>query len=281
MLLDYIRILIQSGASKTDISYANQDDETLPTLRLASTDCILIGMQYPFNNFFIDQTGGVPNDQDAEMSLEYWDGSKWVAGVDLLDGTAVNGKTLAKSGHVMFSLDRDKTGWGKVNNPILQGPPELNDKSIYDLYWLKLKVSADLLNTTSIRELGFAWTTGQKLKGIKSEVDRYMAAFETGKTNWNKEIMNACKMMVTDLKKQGLVLGPQQVVRLDDFWLPATFKTLWLIYSSLGPAYEAQKLDMLIQYGKSMNVNNVTVDQDRNGDASDWEKNTRVREAVR
>lgn len=288
MLFDYIRILKNVGATLTDLSYDNQDESVKPdiTLTTPATDYLLVGMQYPFNNFFIDLTGGDVNDNVSTLSVQYWDGSKWVDAVDVLDGTSVSGKTLAKPGSIMFSQDRQKTGWGKVNNPRVQGPAELSTKDIYDLYWLKIKVSAAIAPAApaaavTMRELGFAWTTGAKMKGIKSEVDRYLDSFATGKTNWIPEIMAACKMLITEMKKQGLVVGPQQLVRADDFWLPATYKALWLVYSSLGPSYKDQADALHHQYYKTLNVNNVSIDQDGNGRLDQSELNSRVREAVR
>lgn len=294
MLFDYIRILKNVGATLTDLSYENQDETVKPaiTLPTPATDYLLIGMQYPFNNFFLNLTGCDVNDNVSTLSLEYWDGSKWIPAVDVLDGTSVGGKTLARSGAVLFSQDRQKSGWGKVNNTKLQGPPELQTKDIYDLYWLKVKVSAAIApavvvppavqpTEVTIQELGFAWTSGQKMKGIKSEVDRYLPSFASGKTNWIPEIMTASKMLITEMKKQGLVVGPQQLVRMDDFWLPATYKALWLVYSSLGPSYKDQADALHHQFYKTLNVNNVSIDQDKNGRLDQSEVNNRVREAVR
>ncbi len=286
MLFDYIRILKKVGATRTDISYENQDDSAKSEIPLESTDHVLIGMQYPFNNFFVNLTASEPNDAVSALSLEYWNGNAWKSVVDLIDGTSVGGKTFAKSGHVLFALDKHEAGWLKVNDPETDGPDELDGTNIYDLYWLRLKVSAELVaadpaDNVSFEEIGFAWTTGQKMKAIKSEIDRYLPSFATGKTNWIPEIMLACKMMTTDLKKAGLVLGPQQVLRVDDFWLPATYKTLWLIYSNLGPAYLESANAMAHQFYKTMNVDNISVDQDLNGRQSDWEKDSRVRTGVR
>lgn len=288
MLFDYIRILKNVGATLTDLSYENQDETVKPAITLPdpATDYLLIGMQYPFNNFFLNLTGCDVNDNASTLSLEYWDGSKWVAAVDVLDGTSLGGKTLARSGAILFSQDRQKTGWGRVNNTRLQGPPELNTKDIYDLYWLKLKVSAAIAPVApavdvTFQELGFAWTSGAKMKGIKSEVDRYLPSFATGKTNWIPEIMTACKMLITEMKKQGLVVGPQQMVRTDDFWLPATYKALWLVYSSLGPSYAEQATALHHQFYKTLNVNNVSIDEDGNGKLDATEVNSRVRTAVR
>lgn len=280
MLFDYLRLLKFKTPTLTDLSYDNQDEDILPIIDLASaTDYILIGMQYPFNNFFIDMD--TPNEAVSDMSLEYWNGSAWVAAVDVLDGTALAGATFGKSGHVLFSLDRQESGWSKVNNTRVQGPAELSTKDIYDLYWLKMKVSVDLDTSTAIRELGFAWTSGAKMKGLKSEIDRYLPAYATGKTTWNKEIMMACKLMSTDLKKANLIYGPQQVVRIDDFWIPATYKALWLIYSSLGPAYLETANAMAHQFYKNLNVNNTTVDVNLNGQPDGWERDSRVMTGVR
>ena len=108
-----------------------------------------------------------------------------------------------------------------------------------------------------------------------------MPAFKTGKTNWIPEILTASKMLVTEFKKAGVVLGPQQVVRLDDFWLPATYKTLWLIYSSLGPAYVETATALAHQFHKTMNVDHITVDSNKNGQPDAGERDSRVKVGVR
>ena len=281
MLFDYIRILKSKGGVLSDLSYDNQDESSLPLLDLAAADYLLIGMQYPFTNFFIDTTGGVANDQASNLILEYWNGNAWVAAVDVLDGTRVAGCSMAKSGAILFSIDKQKSGWGKVNNTRTSQMAELNTKDLYDLYWLKVRFSADLNALTSFQELGFAWTNGAKMRGIKAEVDRYFNSFKTGKTNWIPEIMAACKMMMTDLKKADIALGPQQVIRLDDFWLPATYKTLWLIYNNLGPAYLETANGFAHQYHKTFAPQNLVIDENANGTIDQVEAKGRVQTGVR
>ena len=282
MLFDYIRILRKDGvATIEDYSYANQDEASKSDLNLiAATDCLLVGMQYPFNNFFLHLD--TPNTLASVMKLEYWDGKAWTEAVDIMDGSSAGGISLAKSGHVLFALDKQKTGWQKLVDPTQEShPAELDNLKIYDLYWLRISFSADLDPLTKLNELGFAFTTGEKLRSIKAEVDKFMGAFKTGKTNWIPEILTASKMLVTEFKKAGLVLGPQQVVRMDDFWLPATYKTLWLIYNSLGPAYLETANQMAHQFYKTMNVDNITVDVNRNGQPDESEKDSRVKVGVR
>lgn len=279
MLFDYIRIIQKDGTGFTDISYENQDESLTPSFDLDNNEFFLIGMEYPFNNFFVDID--TANENPANMTISAWDGNKWNEVVDVLDGTKLNNASFGKSGHVLFALDKQKSGWGRVNNPQVQGPDELTTLKIYDLYWLKVEFSGSLDAETKIRELGFAWTTGSKMKAIKAEVDRYLPSFAQGKSNWNPEIMTACKMMTTDFKKANLILGPQQVVRMDDFWLPATYKSLWLIYSSLGPAYLETANAMAHQYYKTMNVDNITLDENRDGRVSSSEKDSRVKVGVR
>ena len=70
-------------------------------------------------------------------------------------------------------------------------------------------------------------------------------------------------------------------MRLDDVWLPATYKTLWLIYTSLGPAQLDTANQMANQFYKNMNVNNVTFDSNKNGRVDDCEKNGTVYQGVR
>lgn len=280
MLFDYIRLLRANVGEVIDHSYDNQDEATAIPLTLTTDQSILLGMQYPFNNFFLFLK--TPNELPAQMKLEYWDGSRWTEAVDVMDGTSQGGISLSKSGHILFALDKKKTGWGKLSDPTQEThPQELEGLRIYDLYWLRISFTSDLSEETELQELGFAFTTGDKLRSIKSDIDKYMPAFKTGKTNWIPEIMTASKLLVTEMKRAGLVVGPQQVIRLDDFWLPATYKALWLIYNSLGPAHVESATAQDAKFHRTFNVNNVTVDENLNGKVDEAERDNRVYVGVR
>lgn len=385
MLFDYLRIIRKLGSDVEDISLENQEETASSGISLAAgTDHILIGMPYPFNNFFMhmDEVNGardvgfsiaidtpynpvgpvaeiqeilpdnIPTQgtfklslgsdetddlgygstaaeiqaairlwsgfnsvtvsgdwedgflitftgvaapalievtdstlariEPSELELEYWDGSKWVAAVDILDGTSVSGATLSRSGHVLFNLDFEKTGWGKVMNPTqLAALTELSGRKIFNQYWLKLKVTGAIPADVTFKELGFCWTSSDKMKIFRPEIDRYMPSIKAGKTNWIPEMMMAAKLMTAEYKKANLVYGPQQVIRLDDVWVAATYKALWIIFSALGPAYLEQAKEIHHQFYKNMNVDNVTLDQDKNGRVSEWEKDSKVKTGVR
>jgi hypothetical protein len=93
--------------------------------------------------------------------------------------------------------------------------------------------------------------------------------------------MAACKMMMTDLKQADIAMGPGQVIRIDDFWLPATYKTLWLIYNNLGPSYLETANGFAHQYHKTFAPNNLVIDQDANGTIDSTEINGRIQVGVR
>lgn len=384
MLFEYIRLLLKDGVNLDDLSYMNQDESEPVPLNLAPSKSLLVGMNYPFNNFYLyvknpnapigvvpsvevlnyeDPIEGIPETQRVSFSrvptegnfslsyngtetrsfnfdspaseiqdelrlipsledvsvsgnyeggllisfinvvdpqdievlgntlkasvkskirLQYWSGREWTDVVDIMDGSSKQGVTLSRSGNVLFSCDNDKNGWSKVSDTSKDtAPAELRNVKIYGLYWLRITVDDDVHPDTTLNELSFCFTGGDKLRGVKAEVDKFFDAFKKGKTDWIPETIMASKMVVTELKKAGLVLGPQQVVRLDDFWLPTTYKALWLIYSSLGPAYLETANQMAHEFYKNFNVNNITVDENRDGKVNEVEINSRVKVGVR
>lgn len=384
MLFEYIRLLLKDGANLEDLSYANQDESESVPLNLNPDKSLLLGMNYPFNNFFLhvnkanapigvttltevlnyeDPIEGIPETQrvsfsrvptegnfslsyngtetrsfnfdspaseiqdelrlisgledvvvsggyegglviafinvvdpqdievlgntlkasvKAKIRLQYWSGREWTDVVDIMDGSSRQGVTLSRSGNILFSCDSDKSGWSRVGDTSKSNSPdELKNLKLYNLYWLKLTVDDEINPETTLNELSFCFTSGDKLRGVKAEVDKFFDAFKKGKTDWIPECIMASKLVVTELKKAGLVLGPQQVVRLDDFWLPTTYKALWLIYSSLGPAYLETANQMAHEFYKNFNVNNITIDENLDGKVNDVELNSRVKVGVR
>jgi hypothetical protein len=263
MLLNYIRVFTNISSTLTDKSLANQDDASTVSLVLASGDYVYIAQRYPFTNVFIHMD--TVNTNASVLSGQYWDGTAWRDAVDVMDGTSVGGKTLAQSGAVQWSLDADYS-WNITNDTELTGAPtELSTLRIFNSYWFRLKVSATLSAGTDSKEIGYCFTNSQRLKDFDVELDGYLASFATGKTDWIDEIKTGSKLLVQDLKRMGLIMGPGQIIELDDVYVPCSLRSLALIYSNLGPSYKDKNLAIMAEYDKAMNIRRFTFDADADG----------------
>lgn len=278
MLLDYIRVFTKLAAL-SDKSLDNQDDSLTFAVNLNTSEYIYVAQRLPFCSLFAYLS--VANANASVLSIDYWNGTEWKAAVDLMDGTSVGGKTLAKSGMIQWSSDRNYS-WSRVSDTSYTGgPTELSTLKVYDSYWARLKVSSALSASSALKELTYTFTSSQELKKIDVEVDSYFGSFASGKTDWVDEIITVSKLVVTDLKSRGLIVAPGQVIELTDIYLPATFKTLELIYSNLGPSYEDKVKSMMHKYAEAMQVKRLTFDADANGQLDTREISGVIRKLVR
>ena len=263
MLLNYIRMFTEISSTLTDRSLANQDDTQTVGLVLASTDYIYVAQRYPFTSIFMHMD--TVNTNAATMSVQYWDNTTWRSAVDVMDGTSLASATLGKSGLIQFSVD-DEYSWNKIwDTSDTISPTNLQVMKIYNCYWARFKVSATMSSGTDSKELVYSFTNSQRLKDFDVEIDTYLASFATGKTDWIDEIKTASKLVVQDLKGMGLIMGSGQVIELDDVYIPATLRTLMLIYSHLGPAYKDKIAALQKEYMSALNIRRFTFDTNADG----------------
>ena len=260
MLYQWIRLI--NGA---DFSLDNQDDSKTVPMELEVGDYVYLGQYFPFNNFFA--WVNTANENTSNLSVEYWANNQWVSAVDVLDATSVDGKTFAKSGVVQFSPVKNKDSWSRVldtSETNSTTPSELNGFTIYDCYWVRLKVDANLSTGTELKRISYTFTDSQQLNKYDIEINSFMPAFEAGKADWIKEIITASELMLGDLKGKGLVISRGQILRFDDVSSACDLKALALIYSNLGKAYEEKRVRKELEYEKAINLRRFTFDLNNN-----------------
>lgn len=266
MLHNYVRVFLNDNGSFTDYSLLNSDESSTLAIPLVATeDYIYIGKYYPFNNFFLDVD--TVNDQAATLTVDVWDGTQWRSSVDVLDGTSSGGVSLAKSGVVEFSIDKDYS-WNRVfDSSDTNAPDEMQGEfTIYNLYWIRLKWSADLAATTELNTIAYAFTSSQQLDNIYNQINQYLTSFGSGKTDWNDEIVTASLHVVKTLKKNRLIVNEGQIIKLDDVSLATDYKTLELIFNSLGPSYAEERDRVSHTFSELISMPGFTFD--RNNDAA-------------
>jgi len=280
MLLDYIRVFKFDGTDLTDKSLVNQDPDTTLGLNLQTDDYLYVGQRFPFTNVYayMDTANTVTG---GSLDIEYWDGTTWRNAVDILDATVSGSAMLGKSGMISWTLD-DDYNWQMVTDTTdSNSPTALSGINLYDTYWVRMQPTVNLSATTDSHELGYAFTTSTQLKTIDVEIDGYLSSFEAGKTNWIPEIMTASKMLVTDLKRLGLIVHPGQIIELEDVYLPATYKALELIYFNLGPSYNEKRTAVNKAYKDALNIRRYTFDTNADGKLQQSEIKNQIRRLVR
>lgn len=260
MLKNWYRVFYSTNGVLSDKSLLSNTKAGF-VFTLPSTDYIYIGQAMPFNNIFAWMD--VVNTNPATLTVQYWDGDEWTDTVDLLDNTM----GFTQSGVIQFSPN-DEDSWHCVNDTSesTNGPAELNSITVYDLYWVRIKSNATLSVTTKVKMFTYAFCRSEDLSVYEPEIDSYLEPWGgVSKTNWIEQIIAASEQVILDLKAAGLVVHAGQVLRFDDVAIPTMFKTLLLIYTVLGPAFNERKLSRQRDYSAMLSVKRFTFDKNKNG----------------
>lgn len=263
MITQWTRVIVSDNGVLNDVSLAAQNDDTIAIPLVAGEDSIYIGQHYPFNNIFFDVS--VSNTNASSWEVDIWDGETLHPAVDILDETKVGGVTLARSGVVQYSPDEDE-GWDYTQDTseTNEGPDELSSLKIYNLYWMRIKPSADLSAGTILNRIGYRFANDQLLRSLDPDIDQYLASWETGKTDWTEQLVVASDQLIYDLKGNGLVAHPGQLLRINEIAYATAYRALINIYTVLGPDFEFKLTNARNSYREALR-NRFTLDNGRDG----------------
>ncbi len=282
MLYNYIRTFYGDNGVLTDYSIDNQDElATVPLAFVAAEDYVYIGQHFPVNNFFVQMD--TINTNASVLSIEYWCGTinGWKAAVDILDGTTSGGKTFARSGVVQFS-PAPAYIWQRVGDSTNEVMPTgLTASSVYNVYWLRIKASANISAGTDAKRICYAFTRSQQLDNLDVTIDQFLTSFNASKTNWDDEIVTASIHVVADLKRRGVIIHNGEIIRFEDISMACDYKTLSIIYKNLGPAYKEKLERVDKEYEKAVNLKRFTLDKDQDAFVSSGEISTSIKRLER
>lgn len=281
LLKQWIRAFRRSGAGTvTDLSLALGDNSNTTTLDLAADEYLYVAQYYPFNNIYFDLE--TPNTATSSVTVEIWDGSTWNPVVDTLDGTDSSGAFLGQDGVLQYTPDRDYT-WSSVENSEEENTSFLlqNDVTLYDLHWMRLSVSDALDGGTAVRAIDYKFATDEMLTDIDPEINRYLTSWETGKTDWERQLRLASQHVIQKLKVRGLVVHPGQILLNDDVSWATAYRCLEIIYSRLGEGYEFQRDEARRSAEMFMNQKRFTFDLNQDGQVDAGEINASSAEGIR
>jgi hypothetical protein len=238
---------------------------------VAAEDAIFIGSNLPFNHIYV-KMGSTVNANASTMSVSLWDGSDFNAVAELVDGT----DCFSQSGFIEFTPDKNES-WSMEDtvdasgNGLITG---LGDVTIYDKYWLKITVSADLTADLTIGWLGQIFSNDDDLGSEYQELlaSDILAAIETGKTDYQEQAVRATGVIIGDLKRKRTLWSANQILERENLMLASVSKVAEIIYGLLGNDYLDDKLEAKKEYGERLGKAFPTVDTNKDGIASPTER---------
>lgn len=257
------RIIYDDNGTKTDYSHILADIEAnhLDIVMVAAEDSLYLGSTFPFNHrYFSIQS---VNNNTSTVSISLYDGRTWNPAVDVIDKTSVDGKTFKQSGIIQFSLDRTKT-WQRVGTT--ESITELSGFKIYDKYWARLRVSANLSSGSSLKYVGHAFCTDAQFALLYPDLSssNMLTAFASGKTSWEEQHVMAADKIIEDLQNSGLVTSGNQIMNFERYTQASMHCVAAMIYRAFGDDYKDNLEQAVKDYKEA--IKKAIGDIDKNAD---------------
>ena len=256
------RIIYKDNSVISDLSVnlTNYNADTNALSITAAEDAIYVGSVFPWNNKYFDIT--VANASAASVIIKTWDGNSFKDTYDLIDETKPSSATLAQSGLIRFTPDKD-ISWVRQYESFTIS--DLSSTYILNMYWAKITFSADCSFT--INYIGQKFSTDTELFGYYPDLNKtaLMTQFAAGKTNWNQQHFIAAEHIIRDLIQRRIVYTADQVLDPDSFTIAAIHKCAEIIYSAFGKGYEDDKNAARKAYQDAMDMNVFKVDRNLDG----------------
>lgn len=268
------RVIFSDNGTLNDLSRSLGDlfAATESLTIVAADDKLYLGSDQPFNHRFIQVT--TANTNASVASVEIWNGSEWKSAVDIIDGTSVGGKTLAQSGIIQWTTNRNE-GWEReADSNDVTG---LSGTRVYEMFWVRLTFSANT-SATVLSYLGHRFSDDSLLGGYYPDLVRtkLIASFATGKTNWLEQHVLAAEELIRDLRKRRYVVSGSQVFDWELFSVPAMHKCAHIIMSGLGSDFTDRAIEAQEAYQNELENTMAGIDRNRDGRLSTEERKPAV-----
>lgn len=239
------------------------------TFEYNTGEYIYIASEWPFSYRYFDVT--TANTETSSIEIQYWDSNEWRDTVDVLDETSSGGATLAQSGYVFWGFDREYAWTLQDESKEVTG---LSSTNIYQMYWSRIKFTANLTTTTALNYVGMKFCEDADIFAQYPDLNqsRLLRTFKTGKTDWDEQVFAASNAIVRELKRRGIIFSRSQVLEPDIFMDACIHKTAEIIYNAMGPAYLEQKENAVKLFNQAMNLKGYIVDLNADGEVDRSEK---------
>lgn len=233
------RVILKKSGITTDISIDASDAiGGLVPFDLAPGDELFIGSDLPFNHRYFKVI--TPNSNASKIQMAYWTNAQWTNAVDMFDLTYSGGATLSKPGVVAWTPDIQGLQWGFTWQT--SAIPELSAFKIYNLWWARITVTAQLSAGTTIGFIGHKFSEDVDLFAEYPEFNQ--SAFykifsnESGKSDWSRQAFLAAEYIIQDLRDRGVVTNPGQILDWRVFKHASVHKIAEIIFRAMGDDYK-------------------------------------------
>jgi len=237
------RIILEDDTTLSDLSLALTDanTQTASIVLVSAEDAIYLGSELPFNTRYFRVT--TANTNAAVVGVKYWDGTAFVDAVDVLDGTSVAGKPFAQDGWISWKADKDSGDPVKMDTDDMPVAELLNSLKIYDLYWFKLTVSADLSAGTALGYVGYKFAEDSDVSALRPALggSDIKGQFETGKTDWDVQLIHASDMIIRDIKNDNrfrTMVSANQLLDPTQLTHAAVYQLERIVYPEFGDDFK-------------------------------------------
>lgn len=258
-----MRIFFRDGSNVVEISkQLNKYKSDTYMLTMTSSDALYIASDYPLNHFYI-KMGEVANETPSDIVIDYWSSQGWAPVVNKNDYT----EALSVSGFIEFTPDRD-TPWLRENTSsqgqYIEG---LESIIVYDKYWTRISFTSNLDAGIDIEWMGNLFSDDSDLFSeypIFNDAT-FLTSFEALKTSWEEQHVKAASLIIQDLKKKGIIIGPEQILERSVMLPASVCKVAEIIFNAFGRDYNEQKQAAKDEYERRIDLSRFVVDTNNNG----------------
>lgn len=269
------RIIFSDNGTLSDltINLNNFHAGTETVAMVAAEDFLYIGRRFPFNHIFFKMN--TANTNASTLTIQIWDGEEWDEAIDIIDETISSGATFGQTGYVQWSVHRNTVPIAEdtTNVDDTEQITGLGNVKIYDLYWIRLKVSADLSAGTSFSWIRNKFSDDNHLGSEYPDLltSDSLTAFESGKTDWEEQHLLAAEIIEDDLINKFWMEDVSQV--LDRFKLTraSVQKVAEIAFSAFGEDADDDRQKAQKEYQNRISKNTIIVDRNRNARVDDMD----------
>ena len=266
------RILLGDGvAQPADLTLELNDFRgQTADVSLTTTEYLYIGSELPFAFRYFDLS--TPSTATVNFTIQYWSGSEWQNAVDILDET--NG--WQTPGYISWKTDRDFQTWSCEDES--SDIPDLVGTNIYELYWLRISVDADLDAGTLMNTINFKFSNDDELYGRYPDLNNSAIKmnYEAGKTDWDEQHFIAGEVIVRDITRKNLTWSGNSIIDFEKFAEAGQHKVAEIVYGAMGgEGYEDNRKRAREYYQIAMNQGYNRLDLNRNANLDKCEKQIR------
>lgn len=240
---------------------------------MEAADAFFLAVDFPLNHLFW-KMGSVLNTEDATFTVQYWTGTGWADVVHLNDYT----QAFKASGVMEFTPDMNAAWCRSNSNSNGSSIPDLSDIVVYNQYWLKITSDIDL---TALVELAYIGHVFSEDADLYSEYPifndaTFRGAYESGKTDWEEQHVKAAELLIQDMIRKNIILGPEQILERSILMPAAVCKTAEIVFGAFGNDYRDEKKDARTEYDKRIDLSIFKTDKNNNAIKEPGENQAKV-----